>query len=351
MKFSIIIPVYNAEKYISTTLEHTLKLNNDCYEIVLVDDGSTDSSPRLCDQFAENYPEKIRVIHQKNQGQLAARCNGIKAAGGDYCLFLDADDLLIDNVLSDLNRIILENNCPDMVMFSFYYDRNGMLEISKLFATEETVFEGSDIHLLQLAFFKGTVLNSVCTKVVKREVALKSTEGYENYMQLRCAEDRYQSMKMLCNVQRVVYTPKPYYRYRLVDGSTTRQFSKDAISRFNTRILYCAELEVIKEWGMDYEEWVERLQASWASYTIYVMDMFYNNVMSTDRQDVLRYPWSEFLPQCVSVQQLQVNPYLGNTQKCMWKWIENEDYLKLILHFWKKKIFITVRRIKRRIFK
>ena len=91
MKFSIIVPAYNVAQYIEECIESILNQDYDNYEIIVVDDGATDETPKILDEIASKS-EKVRVIHQKNGGLSAARNSGIEAASGEYILFLDGDD-------------------------------------------------------------------------------------------------------------------------------------------------------------------------------------------------------------------------------------------------------------------
>ena len=122
MQFSIVIPVYNVAPYLRECVDSVLAQNSTDYEIILVDDGSTDNSPAICDEYAEKYSQ-IKVIHKANGGLSDARNFGIKKAQGDYLMFLDSDDFWNrENVLLDLHNIIKENN-PDLIIHelsSFY---------------------------------------------------------------------------------------------------------------------------------------------------------------------------------------------------------------------------------------
>ena len=102
IKVSIIIPVYNVEKYLEECVNSILNQKIKNYEIILVDDGSTDSSGEICDKMSANNQE-ITVIHQKNQGLSEARNSGIKKATGEYLMFVDSDDFINENV--NLNKI------------------------------------------------------------------------------------------------------------------------------------------------------------------------------------------------------------------------------------------------------
>ena len=88
---SIVIPVYNAEKYLACCLDSILAQDYSDYEVILVDDGSTDRCPSLCDAYAAADP-RIHCLHQPNSGHTAARQNGVKASRGQYIAFVDSDD-------------------------------------------------------------------------------------------------------------------------------------------------------------------------------------------------------------------------------------------------------------------
>lgn len=113
--FSIIVPVYNVEKYIEEAVFSVIKQNFNDYEVILIDDGSTDKSGQICDELAKQYPQ-ITVIHQQNQGQSVARNVGIHEAKGEYIVFLDSDDRFAVNGLYNLNNVIEDNNHPEIII-------------------------------------------------------------------------------------------------------------------------------------------------------------------------------------------------------------------------------------------
>lgn len=122
LKFSIIIPVYNVLKYLPECVSSVLQQSFNDYEIILVDDGSTDGSEKLCDQYAEK-DSRIQVIHQENQGLSAARNAGIQAATGEFVLFLDSDDCYEQNNL--LERIAQKTSGADIVVFNWKEFQDG----------------------------------------------------------------------------------------------------------------------------------------------------------------------------------------------------------------------------------
>ena len=105
MDISIIIPVYNVEKYLKYTLDSVIKQNTSNFEVILIDDGSKDNSGKICDEYRKKY-DFIKVIHKKNEGVSIARNTGLKEAKGKYIMFLDSDDLLTDGILNIIKEKI-----------------------------------------------------------------------------------------------------------------------------------------------------------------------------------------------------------------------------------------------------
>lgn len=108
-RISIIIPVYNVEQYLSQCLESVLAQTFKNYEVILIDDGSSDCSGMICDEY-EKLDERIHVIHQKNQGQSVARNRGVDIARGEWIHFVDSDDLIHPQMLEILYRAVIESN-------------------------------------------------------------------------------------------------------------------------------------------------------------------------------------------------------------------------------------------------
>lgn len=122
---SIVIPVYKVEKYLPECLDSILKQPLKDTEIIIVDDGSPDRCPEICDVYSKKY-KQIRVFHKQNEGLSCARNTGLKEATGNYVWFIDSDDFLLDNALSDVYNAI--SNHKDVDIFSsglmFYYDND-----------------------------------------------------------------------------------------------------------------------------------------------------------------------------------------------------------------------------------
>ena len=117
---SIIIPVYNVEKWLRRAVESLQKQTFDDFEIILVDDGSTDSSGVICDDLARK-DDRISVIHQQNAGAATARNNGIKQARGEYLYFMDGDDWCESDMLYIMHRLASKHQL-NLVVTGFYID-------------------------------------------------------------------------------------------------------------------------------------------------------------------------------------------------------------------------------------
>lgn len=122
MKVSIVIPVYNKAEYISNCLESLLQQDFDDFEIIVVDDGSTDDSGRICDEKAAQ-DSRIRVIHTENGGVTAARRKGVEHAAGEYIMFVDADDSLLSGAITTLYNAITESGADEVI--GTYKDQYG----------------------------------------------------------------------------------------------------------------------------------------------------------------------------------------------------------------------------------
>lgn len=128
--FSIIVPIYKVEDYIEACIKSVLEQQFADYELILVDDGSPDGCGKICDDYAEQYPQ-IQVVHRKNGGLSEARNSGIRAASGDYLIFLDGDDLLCESCLNALQQYFKMLDKEVDVVFarlSQFYDGRIILE-------------------------------------------------------------------------------------------------------------------------------------------------------------------------------------------------------------------------------
>lgn len=139
VKVSIIVPIYNVEKYLKKCIESIIRQTHSNLEIILVDDGSPDSSGEIADRYA-NKDKRIKVIHQKNSGVSAARNVGINAATGEYICFADGDDYLMDDYVEYLLDLVIKNKADISLttkMFSNYDLNQTKKEKVEIYTGEE----------------------------------------------------------------------------------------------------------------------------------------------------------------------------------------------------------------------
>ncbi|WP_455149466.1 glycosyltransferase family 2 protein [Capnocytophaga sp.] len=221
MQFSIVIPVYNVAPYLRECVDSVLAQNSTDYEIILVDDGSTDNSPAICDEYAEKYSQ-IKVIHKTNGGLSDARNFGIKEAQGDYLMFLDSDDFWNrENVLLDLHNIIKENN-PDLIIH----------ELSSFYNLEKIIprkFKNKEIQNFSYDFkedLKYLVNNDIyyataCNKVIKASIVKKNNIEFPKG---KLHEDVVWCADIIPYINNYALYSNPFYYYRKErDGSLTVQ--------------------------------------------------------------------------------------------------------------------------------
>lgn len=123
-RISVIVPVYNARRYLETCIASVLSQSYSSLELLLIDDGSTDGSGAICDAW-QAKDSRVRVIHTENRGVSSARNTGIETATGDYIAFLDADDALLDEALTTMYGLLLEHGCDIAVCTKLSFNADG----------------------------------------------------------------------------------------------------------------------------------------------------------------------------------------------------------------------------------
>lgn len=209
--YSIICPVYNTGNFLQRCVESVLKQTYQNWELILVDDGSTDQKTiDLCDDFAQK-DDRIQVFHKPNEGLLLTRRFGMKQSKGEYLYALDSDDYLHPKMLEKVNKIIQRTN-SDLVMFR--YQRKGTTlnrKVPKLFANR-TVFDSTNKKKLYKSFFETSYLNHMWTKVVQREIAGLEID-FSKFSNITYGEDRLQSASIIKKAKRAVYISDVLYYY------------------------------------------------------------------------------------------------------------------------------------------
>lgn len=174
MKFSIIIPVYNAESYISQCIDSVLNQSYPQFEILLIDDGSTDSSFEICKQYSKK-DDRVFAFSQKNGGTSAARNYGLSQSTGDYILFMDNDDFWInDSMLEIINACLSEKQSDILIFNSLIFDDLKHKYLRKIVNLKRNqVLNKSKSEALSLLIKKDVMTRAVWTKAINKQLIEK----------------------------------------------------------------------------------------------------------------------------------------------------------------------------------
>lgn len=231
---SVIVPVYKTEKYLSRCVNSIMSQKHKNIEVILVDDGSPDNSPKLCDDLASKH-ENIRVIHQKNAGLSAARNTGIDNANGKYIAFVDSDDYIEKNMLGRLYQLA-EKHSAQVAMLR-YLEVTEKSKPGPLREKEEKVYSGEEV---QMAFLE-LKIDSVCVGLY-----LKSAIQYIRFPVGKTSEDIPFNFFVFQNIERFVYVPEERYFYfyhtdSISNGKLNPNMLNYLVFRKNIYDFYCAK--------------------------------------------------------------------------------------------------------------
>ena len=220
---SFIIPVYNVELYLQECIDSIVQQCDERCEIILVDDGSTDASGKICDQ---NMGDRIRVIHKENGGLSSARNTGLQYATGRYISFVDADDRIADNAVPYIIRWILSGGADYCFMQGIKFYPNGVIEdlgdcISKKYIDDKTKFIN---YLASRPKFAG----SACTKLYRSSFIRKEKIFFPQ--DRRISEDLGFTRDCILKAETYDVLEIPFYQYRQNrKGSITTDAGKKSI--------------------------------------------------------------------------------------------------------------------------
>lgn len=269
---SIIVPIYNVEKYLEKCVCSILNQDYNNLEVILVNDGSTDKSLEICERL-QKKDNRIKIINQKNLGVSAARNNGFYYSKGDYICFIDSDDIIEIDMVSTLVKLLQENECEVA---------NCNIHIIEKDKTEKNFYTNKNIKIynsseLKKYFLLGKVSHACWDKMYKREVLEKV-----NFVLNSTSEDRYFCWKLYKTINKMVVTSKVGYHYirKNENSITSTPLSLKNISRIeealnvkNDVLLYYPEL--YDEWEYYYLKGLDNLASKFIEQKIKKDDKLY----------------------------------------------------------------------------
>jgi glycosyltransferase EpsJ len=237
-QFSIIIPVYNVERYLNHCLDSIIAQSYTDLEIILIDDGSTDKSGEICDSYAQK-DKRIKVIHQKNSGVSAARNAGIDAAAGCYISFVDSDDWISPDMYETIAGYIA-NDDIDILRFNAY--RKGELINELPFSGKYAGGKYEQEVLLPFigsAYFGGMfMLGVLWLHVFRREIIEQNHIRFNTG--LRRCEDRLFTLTAALHAGNMFFTDKGLYHYEIYEESLSNRYDP---LRWQQELIYLGKLK------------------------------------------------------------------------------------------------------------
>lgn len=250
-KISIIVPVYNTAAYLSKCVDSIIGQSYANKEIILVDDGSTDESGKICDGYAEKYPQMIRVFHQKNTGSSGARNKGIEMSTGELLSFIDSDDSIHPQMLSFCNSLI-EKYHADMAAIEMYVEKPDNSRYCRVNAELELCWDTSEA-LIELNSYR-YLHKSFCTCLFQKTVfdGLRFPLGKKS-------EDYWLLYQVVSRCRKIAYASKPMYYYYQRANSNSRSTTISLVpleiaqnqltffQKYHPDIVFAAETDYVYE--------------------------------------------------------------------------------------------------------
>ena len=238
-KVSIIVPIYNVEKYLDRCVQSLINQTLQDIEIIMVDDGSPDNCPRMCDEYAAK-DKRIKVIHKKNAGLGMARNSGLEIATGEYVTFVDSDDFIDLKTCGVIYKKLVENDLDICYYERCMYD-DGRITYKKTVCSGDLFFTTRtdiDSFLLNMIGFlpsnpfglRTNIAVSVCTAFFKLDKVISSGVKFVSEKKI-ASEDMIFQVDYLPTVERIAYTPCTFYYYFLNPCSITHTWTDKKYER------------------------------------------------------------------------------------------------------------------------
>lgn len=227
MKFSIIMPVYNVEQYLSEAIESVINQKHEDFELIIVNDGSTDNSLEIAKYYKEN-DVRIEIVTQKNKGLSSARNTGLSFAKGEYIYFIDSDDWIDESTLSSIYELIQTKNL-DIICFlaeTFITTYKSEKENQKLIAHYNKYYQRGYLtekeynaeEYLETVFKHDNFVASACLYVFKKNLVDKSNLRFVEGI---IYEDNLFTIELISNAKNLFLIPKQFYKRRIRQDSIT----------------------------------------------------------------------------------------------------------------------------------
>lgn len=294
MKISIIVPVYNSSRFLPDCIASVKAQSIADWELILVDDGSTDQSADILTSYAQ-ADARLRIIYQENKGQFFARRKGIDTAKGEYLVFLDSDDELTPNCLETLQAAFRETQA-DMVLYTGMIICNGEDSGRMIGGISKSEKEVSSSWLKE-CLISCNDLNSLCLKAFRRELFLGDNTDYSSLKGAHCGEDKVQFLHPVTQAKKIAYIPNCLYRYNHRTDSVMHSVGLSQAQKMLSNEMFSMLSIYMDKWSMNDRQHLELL----AKYKIQTFLSAYYGIRKScktlqEKKLFKQYPWSEHVP-------------------------------------------------------
>lgn len=332
---SVIMPVYNSEKYLSEAIDSVLRQTFQDFELILIDDGSTDHSGKICDEYGEK-DNRVRVIHQKNGGICAARNTGLNVANGNYIAFCDNDDKYLPTLLEDNYKLAVEHDA-DVIRF-----KRLLVKISDTGKKESSTNPPFPFTILRdQNIWKNynqvkSSFNAVWAGLYKRAFIEENHIRFDTRMRYS-AEDKYFNLLVYDKCKCIILNPKIYYYWMMrYSHSTTGKFNYNFIKT----MFFCAK----KEYELYNVKQIDQyLHNYWEKISIeYIQEIFrYINrdVCKIDyihKIEILKKIRRQFVTDRITKERIKDIYHKDSLEGTLWYCLKKKYYI--VLYFILKKI-------------
>lgn len=248
---TVIIPVYNTVDYIKRCLDSLIKQTYKNFKITLIDDGSTDGSEKICDEYGKSF-SFIKVVHKNNEGVSKARNLGLELLNTPYFMFMDSDDYLLNEKTIELNISILkEDNSIDIVQFPFIFLEDAF---SSFTCNEKGLITGS-VDIFQ-AMFLNKRINGYVNGKIYRSIPKLNFKFREDF---RLCEDSFFFMDIINKLEKIYISGKGGYGYEIRENSLCRVWDSETSIQFSKNVLriyeLCCYFKLSPKWRTKF--WIE----------------------------------------------------------------------------------------------
>lgn len=256
--FSISMPIYNAERFLDEAIASVINQDYDAYELILVDDNSSDNSIKICEAWKNKYPQKIVLAKNRIKGSLYARRECIHHSKGEYLYIMDSDDYLVDtSALKKWNCIINSTNC-DLIIFNEMNHRKKIFDEPSF--EKGKIIEQEELVLIYNAILTDRSMNVVWDKVFKIDLVDFSDDEYKKNSFLSYGTDFFQCCEILSNARKIYYLNEQMYYYRKNPNSITHSYNPNMLN--SAESIISRRKKISKQWKYKPDNLTEKLEAS-----------------------------------------------------------------------------------------